>query len=264
MGKLSRIVRVSAHRTGVFIVCLAAGMLLSVSGVWVARGAPAAESAEASPGDLTAEHLAWILGLDADIESDETVDRASLGETLEELRQTWTGRFGMLAPDLLPEPGSPLEAVFRMQMDRVASALGRDDDPEKNTAADIAKSLGRARRAIHHLSNLVPLVSAARDSSESVLLVVSSVGCACELKRCENMLALYESISGDAPIGPMAAVDLMEVPALEDVLGAMDIPYWVLFDRRGYPGTMVAGDSDADDVRSAVLEWLGAPPDDED
>ena len=264
MDKLSRIVAVSAHGTGVFMVCLAAGMLLAASGVGAAGRGPAGEGAEASPGGLTGEHLAWILGLDADIESDEAVDGASPGETLEEIRQTWTGRFGMYAPDSLAEPVSPLEAVFRMQMDRVASALGRDDDPEKNPADDITKSLGRVRRAIHHLSNLVPLVSAARDSSESVLLVVSSVGCACELKRCENMLSLYESISGDAPTGPMAAVDLMEVPVLEDVLGPMDIPYWVLFDRRGYPGTMVAGDSEADDVRSAVLEWLGATADGED
>ena len=261
---MRRIVAVSAHGTGVFMVCLAAGMLLAASGVWAAGRGPAGEGAEASPGGLTGEHLAWILGLDADIESDETVDGASPGETLEELRRIWEGRFGTHMPDSLPEPGSPLETVFRMQIDRVASELGRDDDPEKTPAADIAKRLGRVRRAIHHLSNLVPLVSAARDSSESALLVVSSVGCACELERCENMLSVYESISGDAPIGPMAAVDLMEVPVLEDVLGAMDIPYWVLFDRRGYPGTMVAGDSDADDVRSAVLEWLGSPPDDED
>jgi hypothetical protein len=257
LGKLSEIGTGSAGRIRVLTVFLAAGAFVAGLGIWAAGSAPADEGAVGSSGGLTDEHLAWILRLDADIEGNESVGGISPHKALEELRQTWKGRFGMHAPDSLSGRESPLEAVFRMQIDRVASALDRDGDPEVSPAADIAKRLGRARRAIHQLSRLVPLVSAARESSRSALLVVSSVGCACELKRCENMLSLYESISGDGPSGPMAAVDLMEVPALENVLGPMDIPYWALFDQRGCPGTIIAGDSDAGDVRAAVLGWVG-------
>jgi hypothetical protein len=264
LGKLNEIVCVSAHRNKLLFVCLAAGMFLAGSGVWAAGSPPVGERAGGSPGDLNDEHLAWIIWLDGEIEINKPVDGVSPGEALEELKQAWTDRFGMHAPDSLSDLGSPLEAVFRMQIDRVASVLGRGGDPKASPADDIAKRLGRARRAIGHLSHLVPLVSAARDSSSSALLVISSIGCECELERCDNMLSLYESVSGETPIGPMAAVDLMEVPALEEVLGPMAIPYWVLFDQRGNPGTIVAGDSDVDDVRSAVLEWLGAFPDDED
>jgi hypothetical protein len=239
-------------------------MFLAGSGLWVAWSAPVGEGAAGSPRGLTDEHLAWILRLDADIEGNQSADGVSPGEALEELRHSWREKFGIHAPDSLSGRGSPIEAVFKMQIDRVCRALDGSDDPNADSVADIAKHLGRARRAIGHLSRLVPLVSAARDSSRSALLVISSVGCACELKRCENMLSLYESISGDTSSDRMAAVDLMEVPALEDVLGSTDIPYWVLFDQRGHPGTIVAGDSDVDDVRSAVLGWLGALPGNED
>ena len=104
--------------------------------------------------------------------------------------------------------------------------------------------------------SMEPIIRSLHDSKRSVLLVVSSVTCECERKRCEKMLKVYDSTAAGHPALPISSVDLMKMPSLVRTLGVTSIPSWVLFNAQGAPASIITGFEDPEDVRSALQSWL--------
>lgn len=208
---------------------------------------------------LTTDELEWVTDIDINTQALGGRDTVLSSRSLPELRHLWHERFGnrLSASDSLPDPRSPVEELFARQIGHAYSILDGVKAPEDTLDETGYRIFSEARDAVHHLANLVPLVWAARDSARSALLVVSSVGCECELRRCEDMLRLYESLRQDSSSGRVTMVDFMQVPSLGDIVGPIDIPYWVLFDESGEMTLVVGGNSDPEDVRSNILSWLG-------
>jgi hypothetical protein len=211
------------------------------------------------PDTLTAGDLEWVSEIDANTQAAGDGDSAPATKPSQELKKLWHERFGnrVSAPDSLPDPRSSVDQLFARQIRHVYSVLDGVGAPADTLDETGHRIFSEARDAVHHLANLVPLVRAAIDSARSALLVVSSVGCECELRRCEDMMHLYESLRQDSLNGPVTMVDVIQVPSLSDIVGPVDIPYWVLFDESGEMALVVGGNSEPEDVRSNILSWLG-------
>jgi|GEM_PF-6428021 len=216
-------------------------------------GSDAGAASSLSPiGDST-----WISGFYDDVRILGSADSIPRSRILEEIRQAWHNRIEGLTIDSLTIADSSVEKIFGMQIDYITSVL--EGQPSSRDTAGPYKDvrLDQAVSAIKELSSLSPLAVARRDSLRSSLLVVSSVGCACEMERCSRMIELFASMQTDTLGGPVAMVDLMQVPPLEDLLGYVTIPYWIFFSEIGEVSTVIEGASDAEDVRASVLAWLG-------
>ena len=208
---------------------------------------------------LTTNDIEWVSKIDINARARGQRDTVPASQSLRDLGHLWHERFGnrLSASDSLPDPRPPVEELFARQIGHVYSILDGVEAPEDTLDEIGYRILSEARDAVHHLSNLVPLVEAVRDSVRSALLVISSVGCECELRRCEEMMRLHESLRQDSSSGPVTMVDVMQVPSLSDIVGPVDIPYWVLFDENGERVFVVGGNSDPEDVKSNILSWLG-------
>ena len=209
---------------------------------------------------LTKEDLIWITDADGCMQQYIRTDTIPTGQVLKDLSGLWHDRFAGRQTDSIPHLSSPLKQLASMQVDHISTLLDRPDTVGLTSGTDSTDHLTETALAVRHLSYLLPLVTAARDSLRSSLLVVSSVGCECELERCAKMAALYDSIQTDSLPAPMAMVDLMQIPPLEDLIGPVDIPYWILFTEDGRPATLLAGDADPEDIRPTIASWLGSPP----
>jgi len=220
---------------------------------------PASGKSKPVADSLTTGDFEWISEIDINTQALGQRDSVLSGRSLLELRNLWHERFGnrLSASDSLPDPRSSVDELSAGQIGHVYSILDGVEAPEDTLDETGYRIFSEARDALHHLANLVPLVRAARDSTRSALLVVSSVGCECELRRCEDMLRIYESLRQDSSSGRVTMVDFMQVPSLGDIVGFVDIPYWVLFDESGEMALVVGGNSDPEDVRSNILSWLG-------
>jgi hypothetical protein len=203
------------------------------------------------------EDFTWISRVHDDIQSLSMEDSIPRSRILEQANRMWHGRIASQRTDSLRAPDALIEKLFGVQIDHITSLLNGPPPHQDTARTGMDRRLDEAAHAINQLSNLAPLVLAARDSIRSSLLVVSSVGCRCELERCASMARLFASMHSDTLITPIAMIDLMQVPPLEDLLGKIDIPYWVLFSENGYPATIIEGASDAEDVRYSVVSWLG-------
>ena len=227
------------------------------STIGIAGDVSSAEGKAYSGRHPTRQDLAWIIHADAEIRQIVQSDTIPRAEVLQRVRDMWQSGFAGRPADSVPAPASLLEELTNMQIDHISSLLGGSEKPGLSSDTDRDVNLGQAARAVNRLATLIPLVRAARDSLRSSLLVVSSVGCKCELERCATMAGLYASLRGDTLIGPMAMVDVMESSPLEVLLGSVDIPYWILFTEDGQPGTLVEGDSYPEDVTASVASWFG-------
>jgi hypothetical protein len=220
-----------------------------------AAGETFGADARAASGLSAAADLAWISGLDDDIRDLGGADSIPRSRILEEIGGIWRDRIKGMASDSLSVAASSLEKILRLQIDYITSLLEPPPQFEDDTGTEAR--LDEAVGAIKALSNLSPLALARRDSMRSALLVVSSVGCACEMERCSKMIELFASMQADTLGGPAATVDLMQVPPLENLLGYVTIPYWIFFDEIGEVSTVIEGASDAEDVRAGIVSWLG-------
>ena len=178
---------------------------------------------------------------------------------LEEVSGLWHGRIARWQIDSPRTADALVEKLFALQIDHITSLLNDPAPQQDASSTGLDRHLDETTRAIDQLTNLSPLVLAARDSIRSSMLVVSSVGCGCELARCANMAKLFDSMHSDSLIGPIAMIDLMQIPPLEELLGQVTIPYWVLFGENGDAATLIEGASDAEDARASILSWLGTP-----
>lgn len=252
--------KVGRVRVFPFIVAAAISFALVLHPmIGIAGGVSPTEVKGYSSRYLNTQDLGWIINADANIQRLVRNDTLPRAKVLEDLRYLWQSRFTDDLADSVPPAASPLEKLANMQIDHISSLLDVSEGPPGAPGIDGDVNLDEAARAITQLATLIPLVRAARDSLRSSLLVVSSVGCKCELERCATMAGLYASIRADTLIGPMAMVDVMEFPPLEDLLGPVDIPYWILFTEDGRPGTLVGGDSDPEDVSAGIASWFGTP-----
>ncbi len=207
---------------------------------------------------------------------------------------------------------SQIGQVILLQGQRISRLIEKADSSVGASATE--EVLSEITQTSAELERLIPIFTATSNSKRSALLVVSSVGCACELERCSKMKALYDSLrvgfardnpdsatrhnlngGGDGRESPgdhtksnilesslggensspdsvsslhsnsltgadpnlaISMIDLMQVPALEKVLGVIDIPSWILFDETGSATTIVAGDSDPTEIRMMLESWL--------
>ena len=214
------------------------------------RGVPASS-------ESFTEDLDWISQVRDHIHRRSQEDTIPQSRILEEISRMWHNRIAGQRPESTGVQDVLIGRLFGLQIDHITSLLNGSPPRQDTSGTDTALRLGEAAQAISQLSNLSPLVLAAKDSIRSSLLVISSVGCKCEIERCASMATLFASMQSDTLIGPTAMVDLMQVPPLEDLLGPIDMPYWILFSEHGHPATTIEGASDAEDVRSSVLSWLG-------
>jgi hypothetical protein len=222
-----------------------------------AAGETSGTDSRAASGLSATADFTWISGLHDDIRGLSGADSVPQSGILEEVGSIWHDRIKGMASDSLRVADSPLEKLFGIQIDYVTSLLEGQSSPSDNADPHRDAHLDESVGAIKELSSLSPLVLASRDSMRSSLLVVSSVGCACEIERCSRMTELFGSLQADTLGGPVAMVDLMQVPSLEDLLGCVTIPYWVFFSEIGEVSTVIEGASDAGDVRASVVSWLG-------
>jgi hypothetical protein len=241
--------------TGAVLMLLAAapGTPLPVAAGETSGSSPGAASDPSPAVDFT-----WISRLYDDIRTLAGVDDIPQGGLPEEIRHAWDGGIESLPPELTICADSTAEKIFGAQIDYITAMLERRSSL-RDDAEGSYSHLDEVAGAVKQLSNVSPIVQAAGDSIRSSLLVISSVGCACEMERCSTMVDLFGVIQADPLGGPIAMVDLMQAPVLEDVLGPVTIPYWILFDEKGRISTLIEGASDAPDVRASVASWLGLP-----
>jgi len=255
--------KLSFDMTGFFTVSLLV-IGLALSAAVLSEPLSATEADLSGGGDATAVgkdafgDLSWVSQLSDDTHKLSQEDGTPRVEALEELSGQWTATLARWQNDSPPTGEALIESLFVLQIDHITSILS-DPAPQQDASGDAAgKRLDEAVLAIDQLSSLSPLVQAARNSNRSSLLVVSSVGCACELRRCSRMTELYATMRSSSTVGPIAVVDLMQVPPLEDLLGQITGPYWILFNEDGDAATIIEMASDAKDVRASVVSWLGA------
>jgi hypothetical protein len=185
-------------------------------------------------------------------------DTLSLPMRFQIIEEAWSVGFEARLGDSVRMSPSPLERLFAQQIDRVRTLLPPHKTSQDSSTIALDKShLSNLCNAIKNLALLEPLLSRARSSRRSALLVVSSVACECELRRCEKMLSLYSSLAKAQPSPAIAVIDLMEMPFLQRTLGSDTIPAWFLFNSKGYPASIVGGDSDPQEIRPSLFSWLG-------
>jgi len=258
---MDKLILYRARLTGVLLIVSMLMLLPAAQG----KPAPAAEcetsgsDAGATSGLSPIADLTWISRFHDDIRTLSGSDTIPESRILEEVSSNWNDRIKGLPSDSLSAADSPVEKLLRLQIDHITSLLERPPSLGDNTGTGSEARLDEAADAMKQLASLTPLVLASRDSMRGSLLVISSVGCACEMERCSTMVELFASMQGDTLGGPIAMVDLMQVPVLEDLLGQVTIPYWIFFDEKGSISTLIEGASDAADVRAGILAWLGIP-----
>ncbi|MFC1800065.1 hypothetical protein ACFL2Z_04035 [Candidatus Eisenbacteria bacterium] len=253
--------KLSFDMTGFFTVSLVV-IGLALSAAILPETLSATESDLSGDGDASSGgkaafgDLNWVSQLSDDAHRLSQKDGTPRGKVLEELRGHWTATLARWQNDSQRTGYALIESLFVLQIDHVTSILN-DSAPQQDAPGDAPGTrLDEAVLAIEQLSSLSPLVQAARNSNRSSLLVVSSVGCACELRRCSRMTELYATMRSSATVGPIAVVDLMQVPPLEDLLGQITGPYWILFNEDGDAATIIEMASNAGDVRASVVSWL--------
>lgn len=211
-------------------------------------------SANASP---HLEDLTWISRLYCGIETLGKTDSIPRTRILEHVCRAWNDGIKNLPADSLSAPVTFIEKLLHLQTDHITSLLEQATSSRDTSNAGVEMRLDEAASAIKEVSAIPPLVLAARDSTRSSLLVISSVGCACEMERCSKMVDLFALMQADTLEGPIAIVDLMQAPVLEDLLGQVTIPYWILLNEHGDVSTLIEGASEAAEVRASVVSWLG-------
>ncbi len=225
----------------------------------VAEEISAGRKSDPTVDSLTTDDIEWVSEIDANTQPMGERDSVLSAQSPQELKKLWHERFGnrLSTSDSLPDPRSSVDQLLARQIGHVYSILDGVGAPADTLDGTKYSVFGEARDAIHNLADLAPLFQAAKDSIRSALLVVSSVGCECELRRCEDMTRLYESLRGDSSNCTVTMVDVMQVPSLSDVVGPVDMPYWALFDEGGKLTLLVGGNLDPDDVKSNIRSWLG-------
>jgi hypothetical protein len=249
-------------RLGV-VLLVVAGLTLSVGILLDPCPALAAELSGSGNGTegrlLGIEHLTLISRIHEDIQSFSKVDNIPPSRIFEEIGRRWRSEVASQRPDSVRAGDALIERLFRHQINHVTALLSDPVSRQDASSATADMRLDEVTQAVSQLTQLSPLVLAARDSIRSSLLVISSVACACELRRCSRMTELFTTIHSATLIGPIAVVDITQVPPLEDLLGQIIGPYWILFNEDGDAATVIERASDAEDVRASVVSWLGTP-----
>jgi hypothetical protein len=209
--------------------------------------------------EVTTEDLGSAFQILDHIHSLSQRDTIPSSRILEEAAHMWHRSIADRGTDSTRTSDVLIERLFSSQNDHIGSLLSKSETDARISSINSDRLLDEVTQSIKQLSDLHRIVLAARDSIRSSLLVVSSVGCRCELARCSRMAKLFESMQSEALNGPVAMVDLIQTPPLENLLGNVTIPYWILFSETGDSSTIIEGASDAVEVRASVVSWLGTP-----
>ena len=226
---------------------------------------PAADKPKDSPGPVpfvATEAMRQLVevaaALDPKVPAD-TLGLSGADGAVGRIKTAWLRGFRAGVGDSTVVSPSALENLVGSQVTAIDSLLAR---------AGLASSRDGAERwspgpdeilaAIHNLAALEPCLSAHRRSSRTVLLVVSSVSCECERKRCEKMLALRSSIAAGEPSLPIGVVDIIHMPAVARILSVTTIPSWILFGADGRVASIITGFEEPEDARVTIRGWLGA------
>jgi hypothetical protein len=247
------------NRAGIRIALLA--FLVSIASSGTVAAADDAEDSSGRVPFVTTQAMKHLAGLATAIDSQASSDTIGPSRVVGIIEAAWIEGFRSGVNDSTVVSPSPIESLIGSQIVDIDSLLAR---------AKPARSIGESDRtgpgpdeilaAIHNLAALESTFSFQRELSRTVLLVVSSVSCECERKRCEKMLALRSSIATAHPALPIAVVDIVHMPAVARILSITTIPSWVLFSAKGEVASIITGFEEPDDARATIYAWLGAMP----
>lgn len=221
-------------------------------------------------------------------ELDRSPEDKSAKPGLDSLSRTWE-EFGR---DLEADGSFSNSQLGEIIVKQVQSISALIDFAIQDKAPDFEETREDLNRQLESLLGLTRMAESANDSVQTALLVVSSIACECETQRCIRMLALYDSLFCNPEeqedqgkdfrkphwhqwrtnIGqtaarlnrktrhgsnrPVAIIDFAQVNGIEEIVGNLEIPSWILFDKGGQIATLIAGNSDPIDIAQAVERWL--------
>ncbi|MGQ9603477.1 MAG: hypothetical protein ACUVUU_04640 [bacterium] len=221
----------------------------------------------------------------------QTPSNKSPSQQVDSLKVNWRRIASIIESDTTL-PNSGIGQVIQKQTQGISDFL-RCSTVE--STIDLEETKEELNVALETLSGLMRMAEATNDSIPTALLVVSSIACECETERCISMLSLYDSLffsnredsqrddntdpkqanSQDLPTTVpqtatrlnsksriaenhlVAILDFVQAQGIEDVVGILEIPYWLLFDRQGNVAMIIGGDTNPIDVAETLTSWLG-------
>jgi len=206
---------------------------------------------------ISIEALNGLKDVGKAVEARGAADTSAIAE-IRLIENVWVHAFRSKLGDSSVVRQSPAERLAGAQIQFIDSMFAAtklpttpDTPPRRAPKADYVAA------AVSSLVSMEPILRSLHDSKRSALLVVSSVICECGRKRCDKMLAVYNSTAALHPLFPMSVVDEIKMPSVTKSLGVTTIPSWVLFDAEGAPASIITGFEEPDDVKSALESWLG-------